>query len=85
MNFFVKVFSPFLSQSEANIKELENELKDADESTMTEEYMILPDSVNGEKLRWEYGINTRAFGVLIMGLGMACMIIVSSVQSKKER
>lgn len=82
--FFVKVFPPFLSQSEANIKELENELKDADESTMTKEYMILPDSVNGEKLRWEYGINTRAFGVLIMGLGMACMIIVSSVQSKKE-
>lgn len=82
--FFVRAFPPVLSRSGEVMRDLQNELRESDEKTKTESYLILPETVNGEKLQWEYGRNTRAFGVLIMGLGMACMLIVSSIQRKKE-
>lgn len=82
--FFVRVFPKVLSRDEKTMRDLQNELIESDAKTKTDPYIILPETANGEKLQWEYGINTRAFGILIMGLGMSCMLVLSSIQRKKE-
>ncbi len=82
--FYARVYPPVMSSSERVRKELEEELIQSDESTRTEEYLVLPDQVGGEKVDWDYAEDTRAFGILILGAGCAAMIFVSEKQSAKE-
>ena len=56
----------------------------ADEETKTEGYMVLPSEVYGEKIQWEYAIETRAAAILILGIGTAAVFVVSDSQRKKE-
>ena len=82
--FYARVYPPVMSSSERVRKELEEELIQSDEFTRTEEYLVLPDQVGGEKVDWDYAEDTRAFGILILGAGCAAMIFVSEKQSAKE-
>lgn len=82
--FYARVYPPAISSSERVRKELEEELIKSDESTRTDEYLVLPDQIDGEKVEWDYAENTRAFGILILGAGCAAMICVSEKQSKKK-
>lgn len=82
--FYANVLSPVLSEEEQLIKALREEMSRSDEETKTEEYLVLPESINGQKVQWKYGTNTRAFAVLVLGLGAACMLIVSDSQRRKE-
>ena len=82
--FYIKVFPPILSSEEKLMEEVESSITRADEETRTENYMVLPDQVNGEVLQWEYGKETRAASILILGVGAAFMLIVSDGQRKKE-
>src|SRR5699024_5014420 len=82
--FYIKVFPPVLSSDEKLMKDVENSVIRADEETGTENYMVLPDQVNGEVLQWDYGTETRAGAILILGVGAAFMLIVSDGQRKKE-
>lgn len=82
--FYIKVFPPILSSDEKLMEEVESSITRADEETRTENYMVLPDQVNGEVLQWEYGKDTRAASILILGVGAAFMLIVSDGQRKKE-
>ena len=49
--FYIKVFPPVLSSDEKLMKDVENSVIRADEETGTENYMVLPDQINGEVLR----------------------------------
>ena len=82
--FYIKVFPPVLSSDEKLMKDVESSVIRADEETGTENYMVLPDQVNGEILQWDYGTETRAGAILILGVGAAFMLIVSDNQRKKE-
>lgn len=82
--FYIRVFPPVQNEEEYLLETLGEELRQSDEETRTEQYLVLPDRVNGQTIHWKYGKNTRAFGVLILGLGGSLIIIVSASQRKKE-
>ena len=82
--FYVCVFPPMLSEDEQLMEDLRKEISLSDEKTKTEDYLILPDSVDGKPIQWKYGTQTRAFAILILGLGGSCMLVVSASQRKKE-
>ena len=83
--FYAKVFPPVLSPGETLTAQIEDRIKEADKATETERYLVLPDRINGEEIRWEYTRNTRAFAVLVMGAGAFCMVLISESQRKKEK
>lgn len=83
--FYARVFPPALSQEEQLIEELQREIAQSDEHTRTDSYLVLPQKLKGEEVQWEYGTNTRAFAVLILGVGAAVMIPVSGRQREKEK
>lgn len=82
--FYAKVFPPKSDRTEEELRQLKEEIKKADEQTKTEDYLILPDKVNGKKVLWEYGVQKRAYGILVMGIGFAAFLVVSSEQKMKE-
>ena len=82
--FYVCVFPPLLSADEQLMEDLKEEISLSDEKTKTEDYIVLPDSVDGKSIQWKYGTETRAFAILILGMGASCMLVVSSSQRKKE-
>lgn len=83
-SFCAMIFPPKLNRTEKLMEQLERELENADKKTASEEYMILPDRLNGEKIKWTYEESTMAFGILALGGGAACMLCVSDRQKKKE-
>lgn len=82
--FYIKVFPPLKSTGEKFMEDLENQLARADEKTKTENYMILPESIDGQEINWDYSRNTRAAAILILGTGAAFMLVISDSQRKKE-
>lgn len=82
---WARVLPPLLSGEEELMKALDESLRKSDEDTKTEEYLILPETVNGKKVIWEYGTENRAFAILAVGAGAACMLVVSAAQKKKEQ
>lgn len=82
--FYVKVYSPRLNESEKLLKEINEQVRKNNEETKTQKYLTLPGEVNGVDIKWEYSENTRAFAILILGIGGACMICVSDRQKRRE-
>lgn len=82
--FYANVFPPLRNAEERLLEEIREEAALSDEKTKTEEFLVLPKYVDGKEIQWEYETNTRAFAVLILGMGAACLIIVSASQKKKE-
>ena len=82
--FYVCVFPPILSEDEQLVENLMEKVSLSDEKTETEDYIVLPDSVDGKPVRWKYGTEKRAFAILVLGMGASCMLVVSSSQRKKE-
>lgn len=82
--FYIKAYPPLLNDDERIMEYLQNSVVRSNEETATEEYMILPNSVNGETIQWEYGTDQRAAAILVIGIGAAGMLIVSEGQRKKE-
>ena len=82
--FYIRVFPPVKNREEAVMEELDKEISKADEQTKTEQYLVLPDSVDGEEVKWRYETRTRAAALLVIGIGTACLMAVSETQRKKE-
>lgn len=83
--FYIKVYPPLFSDDERIMEDLQTSIIRSDEETATEEYMILPDNINGKSVQWEYGTDQRAAAILVIGIGAAGMLIVSEGQRKKEQ
>ena len=82
--FYVCVFPPLLSEEEQLLEDLREKVSVSDEKTKTEDHIVLPDSVDGEKVLWKYGTEKRAVAICVLGMGASCMLAVSSSQRKKE-
>lgn len=82
--FYAKVYPTMISQAERQMSDLKEEIARADEETASEDHLVLPDQINGERVEWSYTADTRAFAILILGAGTAAMICVSKDQSGKE-
>lgn len=82
--FCANVFPPILNKEEQMIRSIQEEVARADEKTKTKDYLVLPESIEGKNVQWEYGTETRAFAILVLGLGASGMLIVSASQKKKE-
>lgn len=83
--FYARVFPPRMNSSEKMIQKIEEQIRKNDEETRTEEYLMLPDTVNGMEIQWEYTENIRSFAILILGAGGACMLCVADKQRRKEK
>ena len=66
------------------MKDVESSVIRADEETGTENYMVLPDQVNGEVLQWDYGDRDQGRSNSYPRRGSGVMLIVSDGQRKKE-
>ena len=82
--FYVRVYPPRMSESEKILQEISEKVRQTDEETKTQAYLPLPGNVNGIEIQWDYTENIRAFAILILGAGGACMICVSDRQRRKE-
>ena len=82
--FYAMVYPPETAEKDSILPAIEKEIKRSDEETKTESYMVLPDQINGQEVQWEYTKNTRAYAILVMGIGVSGMILVSESQRKKE-
>lgn len=82
--FYVKVFPPAVNSRERLMQDIRDSVRKSDEETETEEYMVLPEYVNGQRIYWEYGTETRAVALLILGFGGAVLLIISESRKKKE-
>ena len=83
--FGVRVLPQILGEEEELIRSIREEAGKADGENRSEKYMILPDRAGGRKLKWTKGPEPRAFGLLVLGIGGACMLIVSDRQKEKEK
>lgn len=82
--FCVMVYPRRVSEEEALMDRLREEVRQADDDTKTEKYMILPDNIDGRKVEWSYRTEQRAYALLVLGIGGSCMLVVSARQKKKE-
>lgn len=82
--FYAKVYPTMISRAERQMSDLKEEIARADEETASEDHLVLPNQINGERVEWSYTADTRAFAILILGAGTAAMICVSKDQSGKE-
>lgn len=83
--FYINIVPYVPEREEQVLGSLEKEIQMADEETKADEYLLLPASVNGEKVKWSYAVNTRAFSILVLGIGSAGLIYLSEGQRKKEK
>lgn len=79
----VRVCPPTYSGEELFKKELTREVEKADEQTDDEEYLILPDNVDGKQITWQRAGQNRWYVVLLFG-GFFVAVIPYYFQ-KKER
>lgn len=82
--FYVRVFPSEMKEEEEWLQKIAEKAKESDENTVTDQYMVLPEYVEGKKLVWNYERNTRAFAILVLGAGMCSMMLISGSQRKKE-
>ena len=75
-SFYAMIFPPKMNRIEKTMEQLKRELDNANRETVTEEYMILPDQVDGQEIIWSFEESTRAFGILVLGGGAACMLCI---------
>lgn len=82
--FFAKVYPPKLTKAERLLASLEKEVRRLDGETQTEAVMKLPDSVDGQPVRWGYLRNARAAGVMLLGIVVALFLYVSQKEEERE-
>lgn len=85
-SFCARLYPPKLTYTGRLLKNLEEEVQRLDADTQTESVMKLPESVDGQPVRWMYLRNFRAAGVMLMGIVLSLFLYVSEREKeKKER
>lgn len=81
---YARILKKELTERQKLINEIKNLVTESDQQTKDDEYLILPDEVNGNKIYWKYEMHTEAFSILITGIGISIMLLISSSQRRKE-
>ena len=82
--FCVNVFPPELSEKEQKMQKLRNVLQTAEKDTAEEEYLVLPDSLDGSKIVWKYPAESRAAGLFVLGIVAAGAVFFLDRQKHKQ-
>lgn len=65
---YARVFPPVLSEKDAYLQEIQKEIKDRNEQEQHEEYLSLPNAVNGKKLIWFQSAENPVYTVFLLSL-----------------
>lgn len=82
--FRVTAFPEQKSRKEKLEEDLRKETEKSDHATRSETYMTLPDRIGDRPVTWSYTEERRSFAVLVIGMGMAVLLVLSEGQRKKE-
>ncbi len=83
-SFYARLYPPRLTRGERLLASLEKEVRRLDAKTQTEVVMKLPDSVDGQPVRWGYLRNLRAAGVMLLGVVLSLLLYISQKEKEKE-
>ena len=82
--FYAKIYPRELNETEKLLQELKEEIVRRDEETNTQKQLILPESVEGEKVLWSYEKDFRAIGLWFLGVAMSLLVYALDQQKKKD-
>ena len=83
-SFSVNIVKPEPTENEKLKISLENKVKEKEEKTREEKVIVLPGSYNGEKITWKYPKDSRAAGLVLLGIIMAFGIYLDNAQKIKK-
>ena len=83
-SFYVNIVKPELTKNDRLKGSLESKVKHKEENTREEKVVVLPGSYNGEKIIWKYPKDSRAAGLLLLGIIMAFGIYIDNIQKVKK-
>jgi hypothetical protein len=79
------IYPPLVSEEELFLQTLKKKLSELDTETQTEEYLDLPDSVEGRSIDWEEEEDNTVRNFLLLGLLAAGIIIPAQKQDIKKK
>lgn len=86
LEYNVVVYPKELDESQRFIQELKEEIAQADEDTLTQNVLTLPQEINGSKVSYSYKKENSSRAVVMLGVVAALAGVISvDLQKKKER
>lgn len=82
--FYANIFPPKMNEEEKQLKMLEKEVEKADSDTAEEQYLVLPDKLDGKVVVWKYAGDSRAVGLFVLGIVAAGSVFALDKQKKKQ-
>lgn len=80
----VCIYPPLLSDQEAVRKTLEEAVQKEEESSRTEEEVVLPSKVNGHVVAWSQPTGQRGLVILLLG-GVMCVLVILADKEKVQQ
>ena len=82
--FYAHVFPPKKTKEEKLENQIHSLINMADKETKEEEYLTLPQEVEGKKIHWSYPLNFRAVEILFLGFLSAALFYFSEKQKRTK-
>ena len=82
--FYAHVFPPKKTKEEKLENQIHFLINMADKETKEEEYLTLPQEVEGKKIHWSYPLNFRAVEILFLGFLSATLFYFSEKQKRTK-
>ncbi len=79
------IYPPLVSEEEMLLEALKEKISELDTETQTEEYLVLPDSIEGRSIGWEEEEDNTVRNFLLLGLFAAGIIIPAQKQDIKKK
>lgn len=83
--FYARVFPPRQGREELINVRIQDLLRQSEEQTKEEDYLILPQEVGGEKIKWSYPEDYRALEIFLLGCAGAVLLYLSDGQKQKKQ
>lgn len=83
--FYVHLFPQKLSKEERQKKKIKDQAMAIEANDKSSPYVVLPEYVDGKKLTWRYPQDSRAAGILLLGIFLAGFLIFWEGYEKKKK
>lgn len=83
-SFYVHVFPPKRSKNEKVVQQLKTQIQKQNEDTAQNEYLVLPDEIEGKTVSWKYPGERRAGGLFLLGIVGTGAVYANEKQRKKQ-
>ena len=81
----MNVLPPKLTKWEKKLEKLKAAVQEQESKTGEEDWLTLPDEIDGNKVTWKYPKDSRAGGLFILGIVAAVGVYALDKQKKKQR